>query len=118
MTQGVGQGVLGVVVWPTFMGVSAGPPGPGPVPEHEPVGDLNYSRGQITWRTEPDGRVWGSAQVYAPRGVWTHFLFCHGPTEMMIGERRLEHPIVFDRPGIIDILPIENTDYLPRGLNL
>lgn len=108
-------GTLSIVVWPTYMGVSFGDPGLGPVPEHEPFEDINYSRGQITWRTDPDGRVWGSAQVFAPKGIYTHFVFCHGPVrEMMIGRRQLEQPIIFDRPGIIDIEPIENQDYMPR----
>ena len=115
MTELGSPGVLGVVVWPTYVGVSGGDPGPGPVPEGEPYEDINYSRGQITWQTEPDGRVWGAAQVFVPKGVWTHFLFCHGPNrELMIGQRQLEQPIIFDRPGIIDVDPIENRDYLPR----
>lgn len=109
-----GQGHLGAVVWPTYMGVSTGDPGLGPIAMHEPYGDINYSRGQITWHTQPDGDVLGSAQVFAPKGVYTHFLFCHGPAALVIGNRRIDQPIVFDRPGIIDIEPIRNQDHLPR----
>jgi len=111
---GGGHGVLGAVVWPTHMGVSTGEPGPGPVPDHEPWDDLDYNRGQIWWRTE-DGKTYGRASVFAPKGVYTHFLFCLGsPRETMISSNKLDQPIVFDRAGIIDIDPIQCVDVLPR----
>lgn len=112
---GGGFGVLGATVWPTYMGVATGDPGEGPVPLHEPYDHIDYSRGQIRWRTEPDGMILGKAQVFAPKGVYTYFLFCHGPTRgLVIGKRQLDQPIIFDRAGVIDIDPIENRDYLPR----
>lgn len=110
-----GFGVLGAIVWPTFMGCSTGEPGPGPVPLNEPFEDFNYKRGQIVWVTQPDGDVLGAAQVFVPKGVFTHFLFCHGPgPDLMIGAKQLDQPIIFDRPGVVDITPIRNQDYLPR----
>jgi hypothetical protein len=108
-------GRLGVVIWPTYMGAATADPGEGPVPLHEPFDDIDYSRGQIVWYTQPDGDILGSARVYVPKGVYTHFVFCHGPVrELMIGKRQLEQPIIFDRAGVIDIEPIQNKDYLPR----
>jgi len=110
----VNHGILGAVVWPTHMGVSAGEPGPGPVPDHEPWDDLDYNRGQIWWHTE-NGQTYGKASVFAPKGIYTHFLFCLGsPRESLIGANKLDQPIVFDLAGIIDIDPIQCMDYLPR----
>ncbi len=110
----VNHGRLSITVWPTYLGLSQGDPGLGPIPNHEPWGDINYNRGQIWWRTE-DGMILGRAQVFVPKGVWTHFLFCSGciqPT--LMGANQLEQPIIFDRPGIIDVDPIHNQDVLPR----
>lgn len=113
------QGVLGALVWPTYVGVASDDPGPGPVPEHEPYEDVNYSRGQIWWTAQPDGEIVGSAQVFAPKGVYTWFVFCHGPIRhMMMGATKLDQPIVFDRAGLIDVEPIQNVSYLPRSAAL
>lgn len=119
MTSG-GPGFLSFVVWPTYLGVSTADPGEGPVPLYEPYEDFDYSRGQIQWWTQSDGDVFGRARIYAPKGIYTYFVFCHGPVrEMMIGKTPIHGtPIVFDRAGFIDVEPIQNTDYLPRLGNL
>jgi len=107
-------GVLQVSVWPTYLGLSTGDPGPGPSPVNEPFGEPGYERGQIFWRTEAD-QVVGNARVYVPKGVYTHLVFCYGPIQdMQAGSNRLEQPIIFDAPGWIDVDPIQNQDYLPR----
>ena len=107
-------GFLAVDVWPTYMGIATGHPGEGPVPDHEPFEHLDYHRGQIHWSTQ-NGQVVGCSRVCAPAGVYTHLVFCYGPIrEMMAGFDQLEHPIVFDRSGHVDINPIQNQDYLPR----
>jgi hypothetical protein len=107
-------GYLGVSVWPTYVGIAAGDPGPGPVPDHEPFGHVDYERGQIHWRTE-NGEILGRAQISVPKGVYTHLVFCYGPIqEMQAGPGHpLEQPIVFDRAGFIDLDPIQNQSYLP-----
>jgi hypothetical protein len=110
----VNQGTLGAIVWPTYMGVATGDPGQGQTPEHEPWGEPDYERGQIHWHTE-DGQIYGKAQVCAPKGVYTHFVFCRGcDRPSMMDNNQLDQPIVFDRAGFIDIDPIQFTDYLPR----
>lgn len=109
------HGELTITVWPPYIGVASGDPSPGPVPAHEPYGDVNYARGMITWRTNPDGTVVGRAEIFAPKGIWTHLVFCSGPhQEALMGQNSFEQPIIFDRPGIIEIDPIQNRDVLPR----
>lgn len=109
-------GTLKVIVWPTYMGVAQGHPGEleGMAPAHEPFDDINYDRGQIFWTQNPDG-VTGVATVYIPKGIYTHLVFCSGPHQpALMASKQLEQPIVFDRPGSVEINPIKNTDYLPR----
>ena len=109
------EGVLGAIVWPPYVGLASGDPGAGPVAEHEPYEDINYTRGQIVWRTLPDGEIVGAAQVAAPKGIYTHVVFFAGPQKpMMMGSNKFEQPIIFDHPGIVEINPIANQDYLPR----
>jgi hypothetical protein len=98
------HGQLTVTVWPAYIGL-------GP----EPFDDPNYLRGQIMWRQQGSDIV-GAAQCHAPKGVYRQLLFFNGPQQhALIGTQQLEYPIVFDRPGVIDIDPIRNQDYLPRG---
>lgn len=112
----VGSGVLKVTVWPVMIGAASDHPGNGLVPLNEPRGDSDYQRGQIDWTSRPDGTVTGAARVWLPKGVFRYLLFCSGPhEEALMGSTSLEQPIVFDRPGYIDIDPIQNQDVLPRG---
>jgi hypothetical protein len=110
------QGVLGAIVWPPYLGVANCFPGlPGTVAEGEPFDDINYERAMIAWRTE-NGNVLGAAQIYVPKGIWTHLVFFSGPhhAHPLMGANQLEQPIIFDRPGIVEINPIVNQNYLPR----
>lgn len=98
------HGQLSVVVWPSYIGL-------GP----EPFDDLSYVRGQIAWRQERNSIV-GGARIHAPKGVYSQLLFFNGPQrDALIGTKPLEQPIVFDRHGVVEIDPIRNQDYLPRG---
>jgi hypothetical protein len=81
----------------------------------EPINDFDYSRGMITWTTHPDGSITGRGRVHVGKGVYTHVIFAHGPTEHVAAVEKLEHPIPFDRAGFIDLDPIKNKRYLPRG---
>ncbi len=113
-----GIGYITATVWPPYIGLSDGDPGPpGGIAEGEPFEDINYQRGQIFWRTE-DGHTLGSAQVYVPKGVYTHIVFFSGPHRIhpLMGANRLEQPAVFEAPIIIEIDPIHNDEYLPRGM--
>ncbi len=111
-----GTGLLSGIVWPVYMGVATGDPGPvWAAPLVEPFGDINYNRGQINWVPQKNGDVLGTAEVFVPKGVYTYLVFCAGPLQHgIIGCRPLEQPLIFDRPGIVDISPIRNRDYLPR----
>lgn len=111
VTSPPNHGELVVNVWPTYVGVGESTDG---VTLAERVGHPDYQRGQIWWDTMPDGEIVGHARVQLPKGVFTHLLFCHAPTESVIGVQQLEHPVVFDRPGFFDVDPIRNQDYLPR----
>jgi hypothetical protein len=108
----VNHGELTVQVWPAYLGLAESADG---VQFTENVGNPDYDRGQIVWETRKDKSIYGHARVYAPKGVYTHFVFCGGPTENVWDVKQLEHPIVFDRPGYVDVDPIQNQDYLPRG---
>lgn len=118
-------GKLSVEVWPPYIGMATAHPGPpGAVaPAGEPFADPDYTRGMIMWRHEPDPqspngqRVVGSAKIWLPKGVFTHVVFFFGPhsSHQVAGCNPLEQPIMFDRPGMINIDPIRNQQYLPRG---
>jgi hypothetical protein len=108
---------LGATVWPPYIGLSVGDPGPaGTVAAHEPYDDAIYARGMIHWRTE-NGGVVGGAKIFAPKGIYTHIVFFSGPHHVhpLMGAVPLEHPLVFDLPGVVEIDPIRNDEYLPRG---
>lgn len=105
------QGILSIDVWPTYCGLGESTDGVTLIEQH---GHPDYERGQIWWETHDDGTVLGRARVMLPKGVYTHLMFCNGPSEMLVAVEQLEHPVVFDRPGFFDVDPICNRDYLPR----
>lgn len=111
------HGELSVVVWPPYIGLATTGDHNGAIAAGEPFEDINYARGQIMWRTTADDRVLGAARIVAPAGVYSHLVFFCGPGRehpLMGDPQQLEHPVVFDRPGFIDVDPIANQDYLPR----
>ena len=112
LTQPANHGRLSVDVWPTYVGLAEAT---SETVIREPIGDVDYDRGSIFWDTHPDGSITGHGRVWAPKGTYTHILFGHAPVESICGVRKLEHPIIFDRAGFVDIDPIQNQDYLPRG---
>lgn len=112
-TAPANHGHLSVEIWPTYMGLGESADG---VRLVEPCGHPDYSRGQITWETRPDGLIVGHARVVLPKGIYTHLMFCHGPVDLVIGVEAFEHPVVFDRPGFFDVSPIHNQQVLPRDL--
>ena len=109
-------GELKVRVWPPYVGLATSDPGAGPTAAGEPFEDLNYTRGLIAWRTKTDGDVVGAAQIHVPKGIYTHIVFFSGPHRVhaLMKANKLEHPVVFDRPGVVELNPIQDTDYLPR----
>lgn len=107
-----GFGTLALDVWPPYVGLGESADG---VLISEQSGHVNYQRGVILWEIRKDGSVIGSGRVWAPRGTYTHIIFASGPIyEPWMGVRKLEHPIVFDRAGFVDINPIHNRELVPR----
>ena len=96
-------GILSVHVYPTYMGLGYSTDG---VTLVEQAGHADYQRGMIRWDTDPEGVITGHARVLLPKGVYTHLMFCHGPSEMVIGVEQFDHPVVFDGPGFFDVVPI------------
>jgi hypothetical protein len=103
-----GEGVLKFDVWPTFLGVAGQINGSDTV--REPFGVPNYERGQIDWSANAAGEVVGKARVCLPAGVYTHYVFWAGPQQLssVMGMTKLDEPVVFDRPGFLDVDPINH----------
>ena len=111
-----GVGALGAAVWPPYVGLTTQDPGPpGSIAMGEPVNDLDYSRGMITWRTE-NGQVYGAANITVPKGIYTHIVFFSGPYQAnpLMDANKLEHPFIAAKTMIIEINPIQHGEYLPR----
>lgn len=103
------DGTLALTVWPVYIGVCTEDPGPGPIAYGEPDA-ADYVRGQIAWSLEGEEIV-GRAVIHAPVGVFTHMAYFRGPQgPCMSGKMQLDHPIIFHRPGMIDVYPITNRD--------
>ena len=100
------QGRFSAIMWPLHLGVSQG--------DVEPFGLDGYERGPIDWEWR-DGQILGKARVWVPKGTWTHHVFCTSPLrESVMDYRQMEHPLVFDRPGFVDVDPITFLQVLPR----
>lgn len=106
---GGGDGTLGVIVWPSYVGVSHGEPNDGM--HFEPSASPDYERGQISWGMD-NGDIVGRALVSVPAGMeFTHFLYFTHPTHpQSIGNRKMLHPIKFPTAGVIEVYPITNPD--------
>ena len=100
------RGSLAAIMWPLHLGVSVG--------DLEPFGEDGYERGPIEWEWR-DGHILGKARVWVPKGTWTHHVFCTSPLRDSVMDRRqMEHPLIFDRPGFVDVDPITFLQVLPR----
>lgn len=98
------HGRLAIAVWPVYLGLAEA------TSEsilREPTEHLDYERGRIDWFDTANGL--GRARVYLPKGQYTHFVFCTGPRENVIGVEQMAHPLLFDRSGYVDVDPIRNT---------
>jgi hypothetical protein len=115
MPAGGGELILSAEVWPTHVGFTTIPPGPGPQPQGEPVDSPEYTRGQIAWTVMPNDEIVGRTRVFVPAGTYTHMVYLHGPGSlpMMCGARVLPHPVSFAESGFIDIDPINCGDWKP-----
>lgn len=104
----INEGILSVVVWPTYVGVAEGINGTAA----EPVGHPDYQRGQIIWTPVADARqVIGRARILCPPGTYTHFVYYQHPTETrLVGFIQMDHPTTFTRQTVLDVDPIVNND--------
>lgn len=111
LTQGGGDGVLTLIVWPTHVGVAtdAGEPGTSP----------DYERGVVHWGPNADatvapvGDIIGRARIDVPAGEYFYWVYFHAP----LGGRHctvvpMEHPLRMPTSGVIDLYPIANGDQL------
>lgn len=64
-------GVLGAIVWPTYIGFVL-------VDGSEPISHPDYVRGPITWHDDGDGKI-GTATVFVPPGEWEYVIYCYEP---------------------------------------
>jgi hypothetical protein len=105
MTGG-GEGALGFVVWPTHAGAvnAAG---------EEPMFDLDYARGQISWAVNEQDRLVGSVRIKVPAGAadWTHIIYTHNPSQAgYLTAQKLAHPLRLPAGGTIDLIDITDQD--------
>lgn len=107
----LGEGTLGIAIWPAYVGACIEDPGPGPIAYGEPE-STHYARGQINWGIEASSsseQIVGRALIHAPAGIYTHLAYFRGPEgPCMSGKLQLQHPIVFPSSGVIEIYPITN----------
>lgn len=99
---------LSAVVLPSHLGASAG----WDVWKFfEPVDDANYERAQILWENTPDGTI-GRARIGLPKGVFTHLLYFQ--QNNFRRATKLPQPVVFDRPGWLDV-DVKATDFMRQA---
>jgi len=101
---GGGVGVLSVVVWPTHAGA---------INQHgeEPLSNLDYRRGQISWAVGDDGKIRGHTTIHVPAGEWDWIVYCHHPTDpIIITATKFAHPLILPRPGAIDLRDLDEND--------
>lgn len=113
--QAGGEGALAVFMWPVYVGMCQGEPGPdcGTEPYYNP----EYRRGQITWTMQPNnGPIVGEADIHVPAGLYTHLTYHYGPGiwpagPQLMGARQLEYPVGLTA-GTIRIAPINEGDWI------
>jgi hypothetical protein len=112
-------GRLGAIVWPIYLGVATGHPGNGVIPLDEPFDKPGYERGQIMWTKHADEKILGTARLWLPLGVFTHFVWCWSPDPgpmSLVNATQMEHPLVVTEvPFALDVDPITYMDVLPKA---
>ena len=105
-------GKIALDVWPPYVGLGESADGLLIIEQSRHV---DYQRGLVIWTPQKDGSIIGHGTVCAPKGTYTHIIFASGPIlEPWMGVRKLEHPIVFDRAGFVDVGPIHNRELVLR----
>lgn len=106
-----GEGTLGLIVWPAYIGAVNAELGLPPFALAEPEVGEEYQRGQINWGYR-DGQIVGRARVLLPAGRFTHWVYFQHPTDRAItGVKKMPHDLVFKLArNIVDVDPIVNDD--------
>src|SRR5262245_32412117 len=105
--MGFADGVLSAVVWPTYAGAFR-------ADGVEPMNDVDYERGPITWEVSPHGLLLGRCRILVPAGQWCHILYTHHPLlPKVFGVQKLVHPFTLYEPGHIDLEGITQDDIQP-----
>ena len=93
---------LEFLAWPAWVGLCEDVLGM-PV---EPLANLAYRRGQISWR-QVDGEIIGAGRVYVPAGIaFTRIVYAHSPAGDPCGTVPLPEPMLFREPTFVDVDPI------------
>lgn len=95
MTLGGGVGVLGAIVWPTYVGF-------GSHPDEDVPQDRRF---QIQWVDE-DGMIVGHADPHVGRGEYPCLLYFHGPTGPPSFAATFDHPLRVTDSGRRHVGPI------------
>lgn len=90
-------GVFNAIILPNVLGVSTNW-----LPLGEPLGDINYQRGDIIWSNTAEGTV-GNARLFLPAGTWSHLLFYQQDGYFLRANVIGPHPLHFPKPGFIDV---------------
>lgn len=106
-----GEGTLGLIVWPAYIGVVNAELGLPPFALAEPEIGEEYQRGQISWKYRGE-RIVGRARILCPAGRFTHFVYFQHPTDRAItGVKKMSHVLEFNLArNILDVDPIVNED--------
>jgi hypothetical protein len=102
-----GIGILSVVVWPTHVGAvkSNG---------EEPMFDLDYQRGQITWGMDDTGQLSGHANIAVPAGEWAWIIYSNDQyTPGFVHAQKLAQPLILSSAGMITMEQITEGDIRP-----
>jgi hypothetical protein len=101
-------GTMEAIVWPTYAGA---------VNDRgdEPMFDIGYSRGQITWGLNDKGVIEGHTTIDVPPGTWTHIIYCRNAfSPGFVTAQKLSHPLVIHPPDDhIDLFGINEDDIKP-----
>ncbi|DAZ90360.1 hypothetical protein [Mycobacteroides abscessus] len=106
MTDVAADGVLGVRVWPTYVGLGTVNPVTGLA--EEPDGE--YARGQIDWETGLNGEPRGRSRILTPAGQYTHLIYAQAPQGALsvVKLKKLEQPLCLPAALGVDVTDITN----------
>jgi hypothetical protein len=104
-----GDGTLAAIVWPAYAGA---------VQRNgdEPMFGLDYLRGQICWALTGADKIEGGTTINVPAGEWCWIIYCRDQFRPgFVTAQKLDHPLILDKPGTIDLHGITEDDVTPMA---